>query len=220
MKKFLALFLVMALVVPQMLFAGPASTYKYEIRIVDQFDEPIASGATLRVKTVNTNTDASVWPTPNTMSGTLSGAVTPDSMGIARFYSTETSHDVIVHYRGKVYAYMGVTPGSDRRIEVQKFDAAINLDTDAIASSDTLTVPLKGNFFRVTGTTNINNISSTGQQIGKEIALLFSGQLSLGENGNISMGRAVGTVNVGGTLQVASGTVIKFLWDGTKWRAV
>lgn len=219
MKKFLALILAVALGLMQPV-AFAASTYKYELRIVDQFDEPIASGATIRVKTVSTNTDASIWPSDNTETGTLTGSVTPGSDGIAVFYSTATSHDVIVHYRGKVYTYEGITPGKDRRVQVEKFDAAISLDTDAVTiSSNTITVPLKGNFFLVHGTGQLRTITSTGHQIGKRLTLVFGASSTVDtpihSNDNIVPRITEGTIQ-----RVGAGSAIQVIWDGSKWRVI
>lgn len=219
MKKFLTFILALALASMQLpVFA--ASTYKYEVRIVDQFDEPIASDATVRVKTVDTNTDASIWPSDDTETGTLTGAVTPDSNGIARFYSTATSHDVIVHYRGKVYAYEGITPGKDRRVQVEKFDAAIDLDTDSVAlSTNTITVPLKGNLFRVTGTGQFRTITDTGHQIGKRLTLIFAA--AAGTDAPIhSDGNIVPRISEGTIQRVGAGSAIQVVWDGSKWRVI
>lgn len=196
--------------------AGIASTYKYEVRIVDQYDEPIASGATVRVKTAGTDTDASIWPTDDTSTGTLTGSVTPDSTGIARFYGLATSYDIIVHYRGNVYAYEGITPGKDRRVQVDKFDAAINLDTDSVAvsaSTGAITVPLKGDFFRVTGTSQLRTITSTGHQIGKRITLFFASGLNIHTDGNIVVGGKL----IGSLQEVGAGSAIEVRWTGSKW---
>lgn len=216
MNKFFSLMLAFAVALVFSSQAFAATTWKYEVQIVDQFGQPVTSGATVRVKTVSTDTDASVWPSPDTTTGTLTGAVTPDTTsGIARFYSTATSHDVIVHYRGQLYTYAGVTPSSDRRVQVQKFNAAIDLDTDSVAkSAGVVTIPLKGNFFRVTGTDQVRTITSTGHQIGKRVTLLFTGATDLHTDDNIALGngKILGTVQ-----QIGAGTAIDAIWDGTNW---
>lgn len=219
MKKFLGLILAFAVAFSS-LPAFASGLTKYSIEVVDQNGKAVTSGATLRVKDSGTNTDSTIWPQDDNVTcdqdcGTLTGAVTLDSNGRATFWSTASTHDLIVHYRGKVYAYESFAPNQDRRIRVNKFDAEIDLDTDAVAvSSGVVTVPLKGNFFRVTGTSQLRTITSTGHQIGKEIKLLIADGLNIHTDGNIQVG--AGKL-VGSLQEVGAGSVVRATWSGSKW---
>lgn len=224
MKKLAILFLVLSMILPVSAFAKGASTYKYHVEVVDLNGDPVTDEtATIYVKTVNTNTNASIWPAADTTTGTLTGAVTIDANGKGEWYGTATSYDVVVQYRGDTYVYQDFAPSSDKRIVVDTKEPVVDLNS-LVASGSTVTLPLYGDFFQISGTTNINNITSTGHQIGKRVLLLFGGNLQIGENGNITISQTFGgAANTGanaGTLTVGSGTLLEVVWDGTKWRVI
>lgn len=52
----------------------------------------------------------------------------------------------------------------------------------ATASANNLTPPTNGNFFHVTGTTQINLVDATGFQVGDQIGIIFDGSLTIKNN--------------------------------------
>lgn len=223
MKKLFSLIFAFALVLSLVGPVEASSLYKYNLQFVDENGKAVVSDVYVRVATVNTVTDASVWPQDDNVTcgddcGTLTGAVTPDTTtGSVLFWSTATSHDVFYQHGGQSYVFRGVTPGSDRRLFVLRDQPlpSTQLDQNPIASAADLVLPHGGNFFRVTGTTNINRISETGQQDGRRVMLLFAGtKLGIGQSGNVLV------PGTGGTLNVGAGTLLDVVFDGTTWRVL
>lgn len=224
MRKFIAFSLAILLTtfgLTPSVFA--VSTYKYQLEVVNEVGDPVTSGLLVRVKkTDNTNTDASIWATNDTTSGTLTGSITDDGDGVLTWYAITSTVDVVMQYRGQMYVLLDFTPGSDKRVVVSDQIPAIDLD-NLIPSADTMSLPLWGDFFQISGTTSINNIESTGHQIGHTVKLLFGDGLEIGQNGNITISQKFGgdaaAQNIyAGTLTCGAGTLIQMLWDGTKWR--
>lgn len=78
--------------------------------------------------------------------------------------------------------------------------------TQVIASASSITIPVLGDFFSVTGTTNITSI--TADQIGRKIILSFTGILTVTNGSNLKL-----TSN----FTTASGSVLELVSDGTNW---
>ena len=226
MKKYIAFGLAILLMTfglnPSVL---AVSTYKYQVEVVNEVGNSVTSGLLVRVKkTDNTNTDATIWTTNDTTTGTLTGGITDDGDGVLTWYATTPTVDVIMQYRGRMYVLLDFAPGDETRIVVSDQVPPIDFD-NVIPSADTMSLPLWRDVFQISGTTNINNIESTGHQIGKVVKLLFGGNLQIGQNGNITISQKFGG-NYGGTspnalsgtLTVGSGSLIEMMWDGTKWR--
>lgn len=225
MKKLLVLFLTLMFVWSSISFAGIASTYKYQLSIVDENGQPVtydAKEGTLYVKTVDTNTNASLWPTPDTSTGTMTGAVAPDANGKIEFFAVAASYDIHFQFRGKSYIYEDVTPGSDHRLTVEKNLRPILLDTEALKQKTTdasaFDVPLSGSFFliRPSASVGVRELSEVGGVLGRRISLLFQGTgpfpIAAPSSGtNILLTGVAGTINVG------PGTVLDFVYDGTNW---
>lgn len=232
MKKLISLMLAGLMILwafPAFAGGSSVSTYKYNLQIVDENDDPVTTGtASVYVKTINTQTNASVWPTDNTTSGTLSGNVTTDEMGeIISFFGVATSYDVQVQYKGKTYLYEDFAPTSDRRIKVQKLQPAIDLATNRLTTPySVLTIPVAGDFFHVDSSGEaVHEISETGQLAGRRVSLLFnstSGTFGLKPSStNIAISSGIsGTTAAVGTLTLGSGTVLELIYDGTLWRVI
>jgi hypothetical protein len=78
---------------------------------------------------------------------------------------------------------------------------------DAIASDATITMPHTGDYFNVTGTTNISAITPSWR--GRRITLHFSGVLQLQEGGNLAL-----TSN---PVNTSSADIVQLVCDGTNW---
>lgn len=87
-----------------------------------------------------------------------------------------------------------------------------------VASSNDLTLGYDGNCFSITGTTQINAITTTGWSAGNEIVLIFSDALTLKHN--TTGGGSTAVINLSGSLDLltAAGTLIGLVYDGTVWQ--
>jgi len=227
MRKLLCFFVVFSMILPISLFAAGASTYKYDLQIVDEYDQPIESGAYLYVHDAGTVTQSTIWPSDDTTTGTLTGAVTVDSDGGARFYGTGTSYDIDVSYGGQHYFVKALTPGGQRRIKVRRIqDNTGSLDERAVTytANRRLTLTIGGNFFIVRGTAGIGivEIAETGHTVGERVLLLFENDTqikpsSTGTNIVVSQCRTGTNGRPNSTMYVGSGTMVEIVYDGTKW---
>lgn len=85
-----------------------------------------------------------------------------------------------------------------------------------VASANSMTLG-DGNYFNVTGTTTINNISTTSWNSGSEVTLLFTGTTTLtNKAGGSGQMQLLGNTN--GT--TAPAFLITFVLDGTIWYEV
>lgn len=75
-----------------------------------------------------------------------------------------------------------------------------------VASASTITPT--GNIFHVTGTTNIDAISTTGITAGTTITLIFDGILIVGDAGNLKLASAFTT---------SADDSLTLVWDGSNW---
>lgn len=217
MKKIFLISLVLMLAFTGLSFAASASTYKYNLQVVDENGQPVTGISYVYVYTVNTTTLASIWANENTNTGTLSGLIAPDSTnaGIV-FYSTATTVDVHFQFRGKSYVYESVAPGSERKLTVEKNRPEIDLATNRLTSSyDVVTVPVGGDFFLV-DTAAISELAEANHTVGRTVKLLFGATTTaLANRGtNLAVQGKVGTFTVG------SGTLLEVVYDGTLWHAV
>lgn len=87
-----------------------------------------------------------------------------------------------------------------------------------VASAATLPI-LSGDYFAVTGTTNIDYISTLGSSPGKRITLKFGGNLTLNHNtGTVPAGTGAMFLAASGNVAVTTNDVIRLVFDGTLWR--
>lgn len=78
-----------------------------------------------------------------------------------------------------------------------------------IASADPLPLPVNGNVFSVSGTTNIGNIS--GAWGGRRVTLIFQGVLTVVDGA---------VINIAGNFVTTANDVLELLYDGTQWLEV
>lgn len=87
-----------------------------------------------------------------------------------------------------------------------------------VASANDITLGAGGNLFVITGTTQINRITTTNWQAGSEITLKFSGALTLKHQGASTSG-ALARINLSGSVDfvTVANSRIKLFYDGTDW---
>jgi len=87
-----------------------------------------------------------------------------------------------------------------------------------VASANDLTLGTGGNTFVITGTTQINAITTTNWQAGSEINLIFSGVVTVKHN--TAGGANTARLFLAGSLDLvtANNTLICFVYDGTQWQ--
>lgn len=77
-----------------------------------------------------------------------------------------------------------------------------------IASASTVTIPLEGNYFKITGTTTITGFAST--RAGRTVWVTFSEILTLTSSASFSLPDSA-------NITTAAGDTALFLFDGTNW---
>lgn len=86
-----------------------------------------------------------------------------------------------------------------------------------VASANDLTLGGAGNVFTITGTTTINAIATANWQAGSEIALIFSGILTLKNNTSGGAGTAKILLRAGADMTTAANKCVKLIYNGTNW---
>ena len=86
-----------------------------------------------------------------------------------------------------------------------------------VASANNLTLG-KGNYFEVTGTTDITTISAADWQAGSIITLYMTDVLRLKHN--VAGGGASLFMKSGADFQTSAGDIVSFVYDGTYWREI
>ncbi len=83
-----------------------------------------------------------------------------------------------------------------------------------VASATTITLGSTGNYFRISGTTDIERITTTGWTEGSEITLYFEDVLNL-----VNAGSGAGHFALEGASNVvtATGTIVKLILEGSVW---
>lgn len=79
-------------------------------------------------------------------------------------------------------------------------------DSVDIASASTIAIPATGEFFNITGTTNITSV--TASWIGRRVTLKFAGILTFTDGSNLKLG---------GNFVTTADDVIPLVCDGTNW---
>jgi hypothetical protein len=87
-----------------------------------------------------------------------------------------------------------------------------------VASASTITLG-SGNFFHVTGTTTINEMTETGWTNGSQVILFFESALTITHNAS-SSGATPFWIEGGSNLSVSANTANTFVLDGTYWRMI
>jgi len=87
-----------------------------------------------------------------------------------------------------------------------------------VASAATLAIG-PGDYFAVTGTTNIDFIATAGISAGKRITLKFGGNLTLNHNtADPPAGTAAMILSGSANVNATANDVVRFVYDGTNWR--
>jgi len=88
-----------------------------------------------------------------------------------------------------------------------------------VASAATLTLGNDGNYFSITGTTNIDYITTTDWTPGSVVHLKFNGSLTLNHNtGTVPANTAALTLAAAGNVSVTADDMITLVYDGSTWR--
>jgi hypothetical protein len=87
-----------------------------------------------------------------------------------------------------------------------------------VGSANDMTLGDAGNLFQITGTTQINRITTTGWLQGAEITLKFSGSVTVTHQGAATSG-ALARLNLAGAVNFSAtaNDVLKLVYDGTDW---
>ena len=81
-----------------------------------------------------------------------------------------------------------------------------NKGADVASVADGMTLGADGNFFDITGTTNLDSIAA--QTVGKEVTLQFDGVLTVTDGGNL---------NLAGNFVTSADDILKLVTDGIDW---
>lgn len=114
--------------------------------------------------------------------------------------------EIVNSLNGSVVVYTNNT----RRANWNESGIYNNFKGANVASAATI-VPT-GNSFRITGTTNIDTISSTGIWAGTELTLIFDGVLTVNDG--------TGNLKLAGNFTTSADDVLRVYWDGTNWLEV
>lgn len=86
-----------------------------------------------------------------------------------------------------------------------------------VASTGNLTLGTDGNVFHITGTTQINAITTADWQAGSELILIFDASLTVKNNTAGGAGTAVMLLAGGADFSATSNDVLTLIWDGTSF---
>lgn len=89
-----------------------------------------------------------------------------------------------------------------------------------VASANDLTLGNDGNVFHITGTTQINAITTTNWQAGSEIILIFDASVTVKNNTAGGGGTAVMLLAGAADFSATANDVLKLIYDGTSWYEV
>jgi len=90
-----------------------------------------------------------------------------------------------------------------------------------VASAATITLGNDGNYFSITGTTNIDYITTTNWTPGSIVILKFNGSLTLNhESASPAATSAKLTLAAAGNVNVTDKDMVILCYDGSTWRQV
>lgn len=87
-----------------------------------------------------------------------------------------------------------------------------------VSSANDLTLGVDGNFFKITGNTQINGIATTNWIAGNCITLLFSGAPTVKHNTAAGAGFASLYLAGGADFSATADDLLTLVYDGTVWR--
>jgi len=90
-----------------------------------------------------------------------------------------------------------------------------------VASADTIILGNDGNYFDITGTTQINHISNSGWQSGSIVMLQFDASVTVAHNAGSETGSEASILLSGaGNLSATANDTLTLVYDGTTFREV
>lgn len=90
-----------------------------------------------------------------------------------------------------------------------------------VASADEITLSEHGNYFDITGTTDINHITKTGWQAGSVVILQFDGSLDVVHDSGSPVGTEASILLSGaGDFSATADDTLQLVYDGTTFREV
>lgn len=127
-----------------------------------------------------------------------------------------------------IYSWDATTSGTNRQtvesLEVGVYNKRVivpnrfQTSTGAdVASANDLTLGNDGNVFTITGTTQINAITTTNWQAGSEIILIFNASVTVKNNTAGGANTAVLLLSGGVDFSATSNDVLKLVYNGTSW---
>jgi len=88
-----------------------------------------------------------------------------------------------------------------------------------VASANDLTLGEDGNYFDITGTTQINRISPTNWNAGSSFKVQFDGVVTIKDAQATGGGYNIILCDTSADIVTAAGTIVEFLYDGTSFKA-
>jgi len=148
--------------------------------------------------------------TPSTLSGQIHS-----SWAIAN-HATRTSQFTFYGVGAATTQTLLLLHGDRRIVPTARFEYGYS----GTAAANDLTLDYLGNVFSISGTTQINAITTTGWQSGSEITLIFEASVTVKDNTTGGAGTApiqlAGSLDFGATLN----DVLKLVYNGTNWLEV
>ena len=90
-----------------------------------------------------------------------------------------------------------------------------------VASADTIILGNDGNYFDITGTTQINHINNSGWQAGSIVVLQFDASVTVAHNaGSVTGSEASILLSGAGNLSATANDTLTLVYDGTTFREV
>lgn len=120
--------------------------------------------------------------------------------------------------------YYEVTPGLQMALSFASNKWSLRADardyrigTDVVAANDLTLGTTGGYVFNITGSTQINAITTSGWKSGTEITLIFASTPTVKHNTSGGGGTAVILLDGGADLSATANDVLKLTFDGTRW---
>ena len=89
-----------------------------------------------------------------------------------------------------------------------------------VASADEVTLGMDGDYFDITGTTEINHITETGWQAGSVMMLQFDASVTVKHNTASTPPEAPILLSGAGDFSATAGDTLQLVYDGAAWREV
>lgn len=87
-----------------------------------------------------------------------------------------------------------------------------------VASANDMTLSSNGNFFKITGTIDINGIATSGWIAGSQVCLWFADALTVANNATPGVGYAPILLSKSIDFLTATDTILGLVFDGSNWQ--